>query len=494
MNNFLFNFRRSKFEIQKIIKFSILSIFILLLAWIIEENIAFLGIHKIKVTNFLHIPRSVILTPGYEVGVFDSENGRVARPFGNKTEFKVTLPRGFKTINMQAEVQMDLNGTLAMGAKSVDSNSEQIIVNNPKILEDGWNIIPIEGGKLLTKKDSITTADQFFDNFLKFKKVVGIGPTPQNLIALPKIPIQTELINLAFPLRSDFSLNVYLDSNSKYIKLTKQDFNYIEGSDVVTITITKGSKKIISKTIPDDEVAFTGRNKPQDVYMELSGIQPSFYDIHFDFNNSDSMIRNLKLIGAEAKLSGDLVLGPISTPLSLLTSCKKIEVEAIKSSAFQEFIFGDKILNLQTAKKLAIIQTNSKNLLHKLQWHKGDVAIRSSCGFYLKELSSFGKEYQKYLAKLDTTTQLDSDNIKAIDAIIDTFDEVKTRKQFLIIDHTFELANLASKKNTFTFYLESPGLNTREGGYLYIKKLEFTAKRQAFSLGDIPKAFKAIFK
>ena len=494
MINFLFNFRKRKINISALIKYSIFGLFIFLTLWIVNENIAFFGTHNIKISNFLHFPNSVVLSPGYEVGVFDSKEGWIARPFGNRAEFQVTLPRGFNSMDMKAEVQMDTSGTLIMGANSAGLDSESIFVNNPKILEDGWNSISVEGGKLMTKDSSINTAEDFFNNFFKFKKIVGIGPSPESLVLLPKTLAKLGLISLAIPLRSSFSLNIYLDSSTKYLKFIKQDLNYQEGPDNLTVVIRKGNKKIASKTVPDDEESYTGRNKPQDVFIKLKDLQPGFYDISFKPNNEDSVVRNLEIFGVEPRLSSNLFLGPALKSMVLFTTCQKVEIEAVKNSGFQEFVFDGKTVNLNSAKKPISLKAAGNQPVNKLEWRKGDISINSACGFYLQEREPFRQEYNKYLDKVDITTQLDSQNIKKVDAIINTFYEVKAKDKFLILEHTFDLKDLFAKGKTFTFYLESPGLSTRDGGYLYIKKVEFTAKRPAFSLSDIPKAFKAIFK
>lgn len=494
MNNFLFYFKRPKLKIQSFLRFTIIGFFIFLLIWILNENVAFFGIHKIKISNFLHFPNSVVLSPGHEVGVFDSKDGWIARPFGNKAEFQVTLPRGFNSMDMKAEVQMDTSGTLIMGANPAGLDSESIFVNNPKMLEDGWNTISVEGGKLMTKDNLINTAEDFFNDFFKFKKIVGIGPSPESLIPLPKTFAKLELISLPFLLRSSFSMNIYLDSSTRYLKFIKQDLNYQEGHDNLTVIIKKGNKKIASKTVADDEGSYTGKNKPQDVFIELKDLQPGFYDISFKPNNEDSVVRNLEILGAEPRLSNNIFLGPALKPMVLFTTCQKVEIEAAKNSGFQSFVFDGKTANLNTVKKPISLKAASKQLVNKLEWSKGDISISSACGFYLKERKPFREEYNKYLSKVDTAMQLNSQNIKKVDAIISTFDEVKIKDKFLILEHTFELKDLAAKGKTFSFYLESPGLNTRDGGYLYIKKIEFIAKRPAFSLSDISKAFKAIFK
>ncbi|RJO59326.1 hypothetical protein C4546_03010 [Candidatus Parcubacteria bacterium] len=495
MINFLQYFRKKINTTQKWIRVVILVIFALIFFWIAEENVAFFGVHKIVVKNFLNLPGSVLLTPGYEVGVLDTGDGLAARPFRSRSELQVTLPRGFETMDVKAEVRMDTYSQLTLGGVvQTGMEADNLTVINPRALEDGFTQIPLEGGNILLKDAQINSSADFFKNFFEFKKIIGIGPAPLDLVPMPDFKPELKALSVTLPLRSSFDLNVYLNQESKSIKFIKQDLNYQPGPDSLTLTLKKGHKRILTKTISDNELTNGSKGQPREIFVELPNLEPGLYSFLFRPNNEDSVVKNLEIFGAEPKLTGNIFLGPVSKTFALFTACNKIQVEAVKNSGFQDVFFNNRKIYINKAKESFNLSTSEKLDFYKIEWHRGDIAIRSDCGFYLQTDLPFRNELNKYFKNVTVVSQLNKELLEEADAVLNSFSEAKFRKDHFIVKKTFDLKELAANGKTFSFYLETPNLNSRAGGFLYIKRLEFIARRPAFSLSDIPKAFKAVFK
>lgn len=458
--------------------------------WFINQNVAIFGKYTAKIENFLHMPRSVSFSPGYEAAIFDSPTGLVARPLKDRVEFQVTLPRGFDSLKVSADIAMDIENSVTLSAKTLDGDADGVYIVNPAIFQGEWKTFNTPNGKILSRNKNVDTLGDFWDTYFDHERIIGIGPNVEQLLpsVFTESPTQETLVSM--PLRGDFTLSALLGENTKSIKFTKQDLNFQRGPDTLTVTLSYKGKRIARFKVDDDGNISTGKGSLQDSEFLLSDLAPGFYTFTFDTNGEDSFVRNLTFIGSEVRFGKNIFLGPEEKPMTLYTDCKQVEAQAVKASGLQTINFGGKNTIVKKAKENVIVSASA--VPGKILFTKGDINFSTSCGFTLQEKTPMYSRYQKYLNRIESNLFTQSAFAKA-DAVLDTSSIPITTKHGLRIEHTFQLSELAAKGRTFTFVLSSPGLQARPGAYLYVEKVSFVAKRPSFRLTDIKKAFMRVF-
>jgi len=489
--------RNLKIKISRTYKFVTQSSQILVITfvsciilWFINQNVAFLGTYTVQIGNFFHLPRSVKFAPGYEAVIFDAPTGLVARPLKDRTAFQVTLPRGFETLTMKAVVDADPFATLILSAKSKSSTTQATAFRLPTAFGNDWRSTALDGGRLqLRDRTDIQNADAFWAAFKTFRKVYTVSgdlasEIPTNLFAKDA---QLSDIYLGVDYRGPLTINAYLDNNTKNIRFTKKDLDFVPGTETLNFTLERGGKIIAMQEVGDDG------GQSQEITVELPEISGGFYDLRFVPNNEDSVVRNIQFRGIEALIQTQVFFAPSSKPITIYTSCQNFSVEAVHDLGMQSSLTvnGRKIA-IKTVKKSQ--EVNFTGAVGTLVIPRGDVSLSSSCGFSLKPDHPIRDAFNALTKRIVPLPAFTSAAIANAEVVFDDTPlvQVKTKTGY-VIEKQFNLHALSAKGKTFTLSIESPGLSTRSGAYLYIEKLSFTAKRPVFSLSDFAKIFKTIF-
>lgn len=486
--SFLKKSRPSSLLVAKIV---LAAVPVFVLFFILNQNFAFTGVHRVTISSFTDLPRSVVYAGGADVGVVSTPDGKRTRPYTDQVKFAVTLPRGFDTMTMTAEVDADPYATLILNAKAAPTNNQAVAFRLPTAFGSDWRSTTLDGGRLqLRKHENVKTADEFWAAIKTFRRVYTVGGDLASLIPTNLYAKSAQLVDikLAADYRGALIISAYLDSGTKGIRFTKKDLNFTVGADTLRFTLERGGKIFATKNVGDD----TGQS--QDVVVTLPELQGGFYTLRFMPNNEDSLVRNIQFRGAEVLIQNRIFLGQVTNPVSLYTTCPTFTAEAVHDLGLKSSLtINGRKVTLKTVKKAQ--EVSFTGAVGTIIIPRGDVSLTSSCGFQLKPEQPIREAFNTLTKRIVPLPEFTAAALKNAEAVFDDAQLVQTKtKSGYVIEKTFDLHKLSAKGKTFTFSLESPGLTTRPGAFLHIKKITFTAKRPTFSFSDIGRAFKALAK
>ncbi len=486
-----FLFKKSRYSTLLVVKILLTAVPIFVFLFILNQNFAFTGVHRVSISSFTDLPRSVQYAGGADVGVVATPDGKRTRPYTDQVKFAVTLPRGFDTMTMTAELDADPFATLILDAKAAPSNNQAATFHLPTAFGSGWRSTVLDGGRLqLRDKTNIQSADEFWAAIKTFRRVYTLSGDLTSLIPSSSYASSAQLVDirLAADYRGPLVMTAYLDSGTKDIRFTKKDLNFTPGADTLRFTLERGGETIAAQNVGDD----TG--KSQDAVVDLPELAGGFYTLRFTPNNEDSIVRNIQFRGAEVLIQNRIFLGQAPNALTFYTTCPTFTAEAVHELGLKSsFTINGRKVALKTIKKAQEITFQGS--VGTIGIPRGDVSLTSTCGFQLKPEQPIRKALDALTKRIVPLPEFSAATLKNAEAVFDGTQLAQTKtKSGYIIEKTFNLHKLSVKGKTFTFSLENPGLTTRPGAFLHIKKITFTAKRPAFSFADIGKAFKALSK
>ena len=102
-----FLFKKSRYSTLLVVKILLTAVPIFVFLFILNQNFAFTGVHRVSISSFTDLPRSVQYAGGADVGVVATPDGKRTPLYTDQVKFAVTLPRGFDTMTMTAELDAD---------------------------------------------------------------------------------------------------------------------------------------------------------------------------------------------------------------------------------------------------------------------------------------------------------------------------------------------------------------------------------------------------
>jgi len=490
----LFLRKRSKFTPIRLAKIVITAVPLFIFLWILNQNFAFWGIHRIRISSFLHLPQSVRYVDGSEVGIVATADGTRTRPYKDQVTFAVTLPRGFDTMNMKAEVETDVFASVTLSAKApVNALDQSVTYRTPTVYSTDWHSFHLGRGLLYVKNNaSVQNADTFWGSFLTIKNVYSIGDSLKNSIPseLYAEGARTRDIQIPGGYRGGLVASAYFDGSPQQVSFDVGALNSASTQNSFHFAIEhQGS------TIVDEKILNIGRIT-QHSKVRVPASTPGFYTLRFTPSTEALVVSNIRFHGDAVTLSKSLFIDQSKSSVTLYSKCANLRVAPVHQLGLQNAIsVNGKQVKLQEVKKPQEVQTKSG--VNTLIFPHADVSIGNSCGFTLEPESALRTAYERIGNRISVIPQLTKESLQAADFLFDPVPLaviVDKKHNTYTVEQTFDLHQLSAKGTKFIFSLGHPGLTTQPGAYLHIKNITFTAKRTPFSFSDIRKALKGFFK
>ena len=486
--------RKSSFGPLLLAKIVLIAVPVFVLLFVLNQNFAFTGVHRVSISSFSKLPRSVVFVGGADVGVVATPDGKRTRPYTDQVKFAVTLPRGFDTMTMKAEVETDPFATIALGAKAPGTAPDQSAsFRNPAAYSAEWRRLQLGQGSLYVKNHpEIENVDAFWNNFTKLKKVYSIGEGLQGSIppSFYAPNAESPVVQVSGGYRGSFSLNAYFDGRPQQVTFDAKVVYSTSGKNTIRVTLEHKGTIIATKNIPD------GGRTMQHHTLEVPVGEPGFYTLLFVANSEATVVSNIQFRGDAVELSNRLFLDQSPSAVTLYAKCADLTVEAVHQAGAQDpMSVNGKQVRLPGVKQSQKMQLKSG--MNTLVFPRADVGLTNSCGFLLQSNSNLRAAFEKLARRITVVPQLTAATVEAADFLYDPVSlasKANKKHGTYILEKTFDLHTLSAKGKTFTFSLTDPGLTTQAGAYLHLKNITFTAKRPAFSHVDISKAFRALSK
>ncbi len=489
-----FLMKKNRFSPLLIAKFILVAVPAFVFIFILNQNFAFTGIHRIIISSFFNMPGSVRFTGGADVGIIATSEGKRTRPYTDQVVFAVTLPRGFDTLTMTAEVEADPYATVTLGAKVPNTAPDQSgAFRNPAAYSAEWRSFQVGRGLLYIKNNSeIQNTDAFWNNFSKLKKVYSVGEGLKGYIppSLYAPNTASPAVQLPGGYRGSFVINAYFNGEPQQVTFDTKVAYSLSGKNTLTVNLEHQGVSVVTKNIPD------GGRTMQRHMLDVPASEPGFYTLRFSANSEATVVSNVHFQGDAVELGSSLFLDQSSSPVTLYTKCAALTVVAVHKLGAQYPISVNGVqVRLPAVKQSQNLKL--KNEINTLVFPRADVGISNSCGFLLEPEVGLRAAFEKIASRITVVPHVAATTIEAADFLYDPVPlapVVDKKSGTYKLEKTFDLHTLSAKGKTFTFSLSDPGLTTRGGAFLHINKITFTAKRPPFAFLDITKFFRALAK
>ncbi len=486
--------KKRTFAPPRVAKIVIVAVPILVFFVILNENFSFSGIHKVTVNSFLHLPGSVQYAGGSEIGLISTLKGLVTRPYKDQTQFAVTLPRGFDSMTVRAELEADAFATLSLSAKvpaSAASQAESFRL--PTAYGTAWQDLPLGAGKLYVKNSSqVKDVGTFWNSFSKLKHVYSIGDGLKGSIpsALYADGVHVSDIQIPSGFRGNFTVSSYFDGTPQQVTFDARVAYSVAKNNTLRFTVERQGAVLATANVAD------GGKQTQHIVVDVPAGDPGFYTLRFVPSSEGTVVSHLQFRGTAVELGPRLFIDQSATPVTLYARCANATVEAAHQLGVENpFSVNGRLVTLLKVKQAQNVQT--KAAVSTYVFPRADVSISNTCGFMLQPDRSLREAYEKLTKRITVVPHLTAATLKTAEYIYDPLSVAKignTKQGTYVLEKTFDLHTLAAKGKTFTFTLAEPGLTTQPGAYLHMKSITFTARRPAFAFADIGRALNALLK
>ncbi len=321
-------------------------------------------------------------------GAFVLGNTEVKNLTSSLVYFDVPIPRGTESLTIQTKLKDNFpDSVLSLGAK--DRQEWHYL----------WNLIynpELNNLKSLPKKDNVYLVNPEkeltdFDNLLNKQAVIA---TDKKIKPIPNIidyENKETIINTT--LRGGHEFYIYTSGNLN-LEVKKQDINWYDNSDELSISLYDLNDELIANTtIEDDGIDIVSREIPemQSGSLEVNNLEQGTYKLVF--SDFDGLIREIK-INTNKIVSEELYLADNTIFLNLTYKKAKLYAETSRpiqlafrtwhDVAFQDIQINEDIVKLN--QRVNATYANLSSGEHNIIVNENDIIISSPS--YL----SFSKE------------------------------------------------------------------------------------------------------
>ena len=367
---------------------------------------------------------------------------RVSEKYDNQRDlidqlvyFDVNIPTNSKTITIITRLKPSNveNEIISMGAKDQgDWHYKYNLIYNPKI-----NLTNKKVNQEITETNVIIATDQ----------EITLTPNYPNDYKETNTIIDTTL-------RSGQTFYFYTEQPIN-IKIKKQDINWYEGEDNLTITIKDiNNTEIINTTIQDDGII--NISKDPAIIQEATltkELQKGIYKL--EVSDFDGLIREIqintnKIVSKRLFLADNEIYNLETKKTELYTQSKNIKLLTYHDQGIQNITYDQEEIKLEDKHKKQEIQINQPTIL---TFQNNDIIVESTG--YL----AFTKE--NYFNPF-TNTIIPLGNYEQADYIITNYKEPAIDGDYIITQTTFNIEDLYIKDNKLSLLFNVPHLGKEE--------------------------------
>lgn len=326
----------------------------------------------------------------------------------------------------------------------------------------------------------------FDENIFKEKLIVDYSPSPTDT-------------TISTFLRGKIVFYVYLSSEPFNMTISKQDLNWYEDPDVVSMKIYKSNEVVYSATIEDDGItdASGKSNQTQSVTIQNPGPglpEEGTYKITIDAGG-DSVINQIKtnlhkiIFDSPLYLASNSEIFPVVVPQTvantIYTDALGISVSTPHKSALQQVRIKPaedktnlnaneevnivnsldlKSVNLEAS--IAATPSASQNGLSEIFVPKSDVILKADLGYF-----SFSPEQFFSPSDLKLMPITKKEDMEKVDYVITNYKRTHQDGEWRVAEAEFDLSDAYVKNGKLSWIIKAPGLKER-GGEVIIKDIQ----------------------
>ena len=289
-------------------------------------------------------------------------------------------------------------------------------------------------------------------------------------------------------LRGTHTLNVLVDKTPFTFSVTKQDSNFYQGEDTMTIELYKGDRKIAETEIKDDGVTDKSQLTmlAQKETISIPDLEKGIYKVIIKDNSVGGDIYITKIETNQSKvvfLNNIFIVD--KKPIKILTTIKVLSISTYHEDALQTvkldnkanlaitavkkpFVFDFDKLEASKSASLSTIET-----IHTLDIPKNDLILSGKGYFALTKESLFNPN------PLQTVEATTLKSLDSVDYLVGHYNKVEKpdKNGFFTTSIFIDPKDITiDKNNKLYFSLESPSLDSYDGE-IVLNNLEVTVEK-----------------
>jgi|GEM_PF-2371595 len=461
-----------------------------LIAFIILENIAPLGatVYYSSDQNTINISP---IGPVSRVQIKKIGGKKVTVQTHDLVYFTTTMPYNFDSATVQVVFQnSDPQQTLLLGFKDQEGyHYATKLIDAPLLNALSWKRIG-NGPTLFEKGNKYTTINNFLQNPPKdaligtYNYDTDIANTDYTHLS-GYSPSKTQTV-ISTPLRGRVVMYTYLQHEPFILHIQKQDLNWYEDPDVVTVKVYKGTEMVYQTTIDDDGITDASKRvlSPQEVTIKNPG--PGFpedgvYKVVIDASG-DTVIRQIStnlhkivfqgsIFPAENSLSYSTMFASTSAT-TVFTNALLLSATTVHKSGEQNISVGNQTLSLNTVNIPESI--TPKDVLTRIVIPKNDVILSGLQGYFAFSPDQFFLPTPYHIIPISG-----SDDLSLVDYVLTDYIPPKNIGSWQVATRSFDLSTAVMHKGTLSWVLDAPKLQDNNG-QIIIRSIAITFHKNSW--------------
>lgn len=388
---------------DKIVKITLTCILIAFFALLVFNGFAPYG-RKVSYRYSLQRDPDIIseltgLKPFSEIGQGEGAQYRVsyARVESDETVFKLKVPASHYK-KAQVKINFSSDEEMKLGVRNFsDAIYNFLPVFNPILESLKWTKVTDEKESLYQKEADYSAVDEFYtsppESSRLEPKIATYERSFQPSVDYGDDAGTTEIKN---SLRGTHNFYVYVKDGNLGVSLEKQDLDWIEGEDVLKISVYKNEKKVYQDSIGDGKQLSDDSAEIQSRSVELTGLEPGVYKVELSCDN-DVLIRkivvNKRLVVFKSLfLVDNKLIYPAAEQLgqTVFTNSTKVSFSTWHEPSLQEIKVNDYLVKLDRLVAEKKITLNRE--LSEIYTEKSDLLISGNSYFSISKESFFDPE------------------------------------------------------------------------------------------------------
>lgn len=404
---------------------------------------------------------------------------------GNLVYFTTTVPFDFDSASVKIYYKnINPNQTIALGYQSnKDWKYEFRNIDIPALNKLNW----IRNGYetvLYQRVQRYKSVDEFL-NDPPYDGIIGtyeyeteIGSKNSISVKSYRPKAEDTLINV--PLRGSHTIYAYLKNEPFNMKISKQDLNWYQGSDEMTVKIFKGKDLVYETMAQDDGIIDASKKVLHPITMNIKNPsknlpEPGVYKIVIEANPDtviNSISTNLHKIVFANKIfpvNNESVYNKITSstiPTTVYTNTLAISANTNHIHGLQDIIVNNQVLGLNTVKTQKYLVP--KDMESKVIIPQNDVILNGFMGYF-----AFDKDQFFLPSKYFVMPIRDVDDIKVVDYIITDYRPASENSGWTVNEQYFDLEKAYVNENKLSWVIKAPGLQENNRNYI-IKEIQVT--------------------
>jgi hypothetical protein len=431
------------------------------------------------------------LGPNDRAQTVDIKGQKMFKQIGDIAYFTTDMPFAFDQATIRVFYQNpNQEQTISIGYQNQQEWNYDLkfidvpFLNNLKWVKNGYN------PALFQREQHYTSADSFLSNPPE-NSVIGTFnyDTDLDKIAQTRIPYYSPqsnktVINTA--LRGSHTIYAYLENEPFQMNIIKQDLNWYEGADDMTVKIYKGKDIVYEIKTEDDGVQDQSHKIMPEKEIQIKNPgkelpETGVYKIVIE-TNGDTIIKKIstnlhKLVFANSifpvtnsKVYNGIVATTSAT--TVFTNAPTLSAQTYHEQGKQNILVGNQVLGVHMLQSAAYLPP--KDDIAQVTIPLNDVVLNGFMGYF-----AFSRDQFFLPTKYHILPITKPEDVGLVDYILTDYLPSHKEGEWQVNEQTFDLRTAYIKDNKLSWIIKAPKLKER-GGNIIIKDIQITFHKKGW--------------